>query len=70
MLNRSLANRTASRVFATSLVVIVLVAFWQVRNVLLLLLSSIILVVLVTTPMRFLQQRARLQRTPAILISL
>ncbi|MDE0608943.1 MAG: AI-2E family transporter [Anaerolineaceae bacterium] len=70
MLNRPLANRTASRVFATLLVVIVLVAFWQVRSVLLLLLSSIILVVLVTTPMRFLQQRARLPRTPALLISL
>lgn len=70
MINRSLANRTASRVFASLLVVIVLVAFWQVRSVLLLLLSSVILVVLVTTPMRFLQHRARLRRTPALLISL
>lgn len=70
MINRSLANRTASRVFASLLVVIVLVALWQVRSVLLLLLNSIILVVLVTTPMRFLQRRARLKRTAALLISL
>ncbi len=70
MLNRPLANRTASRVFASLLVIIVLVAFWQVRSVLLLLLSSVILVVLVTTPMRFLQHRARLRRTPALLLSL
>ena len=70
MLNRPLANRTASRVFASLLVIIVLVAFWQVRSVLLLLLSSIILVVLITTPMRFLQRHTRLNRTPAMLISL
>ncbi len=70
MLNRPLANRTASRVFASLLVIIVLVAFWQVRSVLLLLLSSIILVVLITTPMRILQRRFSLKRTPALLISL
>lgn len=70
MLNRSLANRTASRVFASLLVIVVLVAFWQVRSVLLLLLSAILLVVLFTTPMRFLQRRAGLRRAPALLVSL
>ena len=70
MLNRPLANRTASRVLASLLIVVVVVAFWQVRSVLLLLLSSIILVVLITTPMRILQRRFRMKRTPALLISL
>jgi predicted PurR-regulated permease PerM len=51
------------------LVMIGLLAFWEIRNILLLLLTSIVLVVLITTPIRFLTRKG-VNRTLATIISL
>ncbi len=65
----SVAPQTTRWVITALLVIIGLLAFWEIRNILLLLLTSIVLVVLITTPIRFLTRRG-LNRTLATIISL
>ncbi|MBZ0299844.1 MAG: AI-2E family transporter [Anaerolineae bacterium] len=61
--------QTARWVITAVVVVICLLAFWEIRNILLLLLTSIVLVVLITTPMRFLTRKG-VDRRLATVISL
>ena len=65
----SVAPQTTRWVITALLVIIGLLAFWEIRNILLLLLTSIVLAVLITTPIRFLTRRG-LNRTLATIISL
>jgi len=68
-LNRVTSNSVMRWVLTVAVVVILLLAVWEVHSTLLLVLSSIILVVLFTMPIRFLIRRG-VRRTPATLISL
>lgn len=65
----STAAQTTRWVITALVIVICLVAFWEMRNILLLLLTSIVLVVAITTPIRFLTRRG-VNRTLATIISL
>lgn len=61
--------QTTRWVITALILIIGLLAFWEVRNILLLLLTSIVLVVLITTPIRFLTRRGA-NRTLATIVSL
>lgn len=65
----SVQNPIMRWVLTPIIVIILLLAVWEVHNTLLLLLASIILVVLFTMPIRFLM-RFGVPRTPATIISL
>jgi predicted PurR-regulated permease PerM len=65
----SLAGQITRWVLSALVIIILLVAIWEVHNTLLLVLSSIILVVLFTMPIRFLVRRG-INRGPATLLSL
>lgn len=65
----SVALQTTRWVITALVVVIALIAFWEMRNILLLLLTSIVLVVAITTPIRFLTRKG-VNRTLATIISL
>src|SRR5262245_49191901 len=65
----SAALQTTRWVITALVVVITLIAFWEMRNILLLLLTSIVLVVAITTPIRFLTRKG-VNRTLATIISL
>jgi predicted PurR-regulated permease PerM len=61
--------QTTRWVITALVIVIGLLAFWEMRNILLLLLTSIVLVVAITTPIRFLTRKG-VNRTLATIISL
>jgi predicted PurR-regulated permease PerM len=65
----SAAMQTTRWVITALVIVICLIAVWEMRNILLLLLTSIVLVVAITTPIRFLTRRG-VNRTLATIISL
>ena len=65
----SAALQTTRWVITALVVIICLLAFWEMRNILLLLLTSIVLVVAITTPIRFLTRKG-VNRTLATIISL
>jgi predicted PurR-regulated permease PerM len=65
----SAALQTTRWVITALVVVICLLAFWEMRNILLLLLTSIVLVVAITTPIRFLTRKG-VNRTLATIIAL
>lgn len=64
----SAALQVTRWVITAVVVVIGLIAFWEMRNILLLLLTSVVLVVAITTPVRFLTRRG-VNRTLATIIS-
>jgi predicted PurR-regulated permease PerM len=67
--NRGSSNSVMRWLLSTALLIILLLATWEVHSTLLLVLSSIILVVLFTMPIRFFIRRG-MRRTPATLISI
>jgi len=67
--NNVTPNSVMRWLLSTAVIIILLLAIWEVHNTLLLVLSAIILVVLFTMPIRFLVRRG-MGRTPATLISL
>lgn len=67
--NKVTSNSVMRWLFSVAVIIILLLAIWEVHNTLLLVLSAIILVVLFTMPIRFFVRRG-MGRTPATLISL